>query len=524
MPAPPAFGDLTLMQRVLALIGTGVRRARGLAEVLDVDPARVEAALATAEWLNLLHRDAEVMLTPPGLSVVLATTGRTRAYAAAIATHPAVLDLAGAAPCPEIDLLVAHLHRHHPQATDPSPRARALFRVLKPALRVTRRPAVPAQLGLDFTASPLPPRPGLDLGAGTEDSPFVYALVLRTLLDHGEITPAQLRAVLDDHGASTCGIGSYLAMAVRRGDAARVGETLVVTRGAVQRRALAESAVTVALSDPEVRAWLLRRLAGGSAGGRYEAVLRRLVPGTTGEPPSLQRALDRLLFGRPLSTLPLAGDVGAPLPIVAEAFLEAATRRGLVVAFPSDLALLGGGLAAVNRMLRAAAVEAAAVRLPSPADRCLVVHGGLLHPREAPPRIIPDLWSLRLRAVRMVPAFVLLVTLGLLDRRGRLRLRLRDGALQIDLRGVRSQPVTTVIERLAFSRDWVLVTPPGGADWAAHAAIAEQLGLLTSSGDRLTLDEPFFYRLQCDAEHRDAWEGLQPFAELVDTLLPHPEG
>lgn len=523
MPVPPAFGDMTLLLRVLALIGTGVRRPRGLAEVLDVDAARVEAALATAEWLALVHREGDAMLTPAGLSCALAGSARARAYAAALATHPAVHDIGQAPHGSEIDALTSHLHRHHPQAADLPRRARTLWRVLRPALRAPRRPHTPAQLGLDFTASPLPPRPGLDLSAGTEDSPFVYALVLRTLLDHGELSPAQLRAVLDDHGGATCGIGGYLAMAVRRGDATRAGDILVVTRGAVQRRTLAESAVTVALSDPELRAWLVRRLAGAPAGGRYEPVLRRLTPGASAEPTTLKRALDRLLFGRGLDSVPLAGDPGALLPIVAEPFLEAATRRGLSVAFPSDLALLGGGLAAINRMLRQTANEAAAVRLPSPADRRVAIHGGLLHPREAPPRIIPDLWSLRLRAVRMAPALALLAALGVLDRRGRFRLRLRDGNVWLDTRGGRPQPVTTLIDRVAASRDWVLVTPPGPGDWAAQAAVAEQLGLMATVGDRLTLDEPFFYRLQTDAEHRDAWEGLQPLVELLDGLLPRAE-
>ena len=119
--------------------------------------------------------------------------------------------------------------------------------------RVASRPA--QQLKLEFGAPQRKdaPPPRIDLGAGAERSPDAYRVVLRALLDHGELSLGQIRAVLDASGGRDCPVGSYIEMALRRGDAWRIGEKLVTSFGAVWRRDVADSALGVALSDPAWR-------------------------------------------------------------------------------------------------------------------------------------------------------------------------------------------------------------------------------------------------------------------------------
>lgn len=525
---PPPTTPRQLM-RVLDRVAAGTRRPRALAEALDIPVLEVEGTLAAAEWLGLVRHEQELQLTTEGLQCCLAGPRRPGVYGDVVRAHPvlgALLpQLGDADPQPLVDAV----RRLAPtlDGREAARTARGLRRLARPALRrgSARRPA--RQLGIGFGASPLPRRKVLDLRAGVDENPDVYTFVLRTLLDHGELDPSRLRGALDAFGGAACPIGGYLAMATRRGDATRHGDVLVVSRGAVARASLADSTVTVALSDPAFREWLEGLLQGrGSVGGRFRVWLDRLMPGWLEHardlPAFLAAGIDRLLFGRPLATVPLAGDPGEPLTAEPGAFLTLAGRRGLAVALPSNLALLSDGLPATNRALRAVALEASGARPPGPADRRLVVHGGLHHPGEAATRMIPDGVSLRLRAASHVPAFALLLALGALDRRGTLTVRARAGALVIEVPGRPPRTVAAVVAELAAARGWVLVAGPTTASWDVLADTAEQLGLLARVFDRYTLDEAFFARLQHDPEHRTVWEDLQPLADLLLDRLVTP--
>ncbi len=537
-----------VLTRLLEQVAAGHRRSRALAEGLGLETTVLRAYLLAAEWLGLLELGEEPTLTADGLACVYAGRRRAQVLARIIQTHPALAGIRRPGEALTADDLVRATLQIQPTLKPAAARrhARSLRLLLAPGLRAPTRspwadinppsrnsaapslpeppPAEPEQLSLAFSSQARAPRASLDLRAGPDDNPDVYTCLLRALLDHGELDPHQLRGLLDDAGGSECGIGGYLAMATRRGDAARVGDTLVVTAGACARRDLAESPVSVALSDPELRRHLADVLAGrppnATAARRFRPWFQRFFKSGT-----IEANLDRLLFGRRLESFPLAGDPGEPLPPSTDPFLAVVERRSLGVAFPSTLTALGGGLGVVNGLLRRTQ-QGQIAGVPTAVDRRVRVHGGLFHPGESPPRAVADRVSLRTRALRNVPAFALLAALGLLDRRGVLRLRQVGAEVFVGVgRGApaegvgRGRRLDAVVDALANARGWVVARSPVAPAWGIFTELAQQLGLLVSVPPFLTLDEGLFRRLGSDPEHRDLLDGLEPLAALLDSRL-----
>lgn len=526
MHAFPHARSPRVLTRLLEAVAAGHRRARTLAELLDVEPPVLRSYLLAAEWLGLLSLGEEPALTHDGLRLLYARARRAQVFGELLVAHATLGPLM---PGLDVDALSLLVHRSDPTLAPATVRKRALAlrRLCAPGLRGPPRVAVPPppdaqeddvpeaarapeQLTLGFaTEAPAPPPP-LDLRAGADDNPDVYTAVLRALLDHGELDPHQVRGLLDGVGGRDCGIGGYLAMATRRGDATRVGDVLVVTAGACARRDLAESPVSVALSDPDFRAHLAEVQAGRPGNPRrFRPWMGRLFNAGT-----LEENLDRLLFGRRLSSFPVAGDPGEPLAVTTDPFLACLPQRGLAIALPSSLEALGSGLAGLNTLLRGAR-QGATARPPNLIDRRLRVHGALAHPGEAPLRVVPDMVSLRHRALRNVPAFAMLTALGLLDRRGVARVRVYGQELLVAPAGGRPRRVDAVIDALVAHRGWVLARSPTGPSWVRFAEIAEALGLLTTVNPWITIDETLFRKLGSDPEHRDLLEGLDPLAELI---------
>jgi len=524
-----------MLTRLLEQVAAGHRRQRALGEVLGIEAPVLRSYLLAASWLGLLDLDDEPVLTRAGLVYIYAGARRHQALAATIAAHPVLGPLGADGPIGADELARAV------SAADPAlaprtvrKRALALRRLLGPGLRAPVRVAMPPpadalvdpdaelheparapeQLSLGFSNDVAAPPPPLDLRAGADDNPDVYTHLLRALLDHGELDPHQVRGLLDAAGGSHCGIGGYLAMATRRGDATRNGDVLVVSAGAAARRDLAESPVSVALSDPDFRRHLGELLAGRPGDTRrFRPWISRLF-----QPGTVEENLERLLFGRRLTSFPLAGNPGEPTPVYADPFLASIDRRGLVVAFPSTLGLLAGGLGMVNQLLRGAR-QGTVARPPNALDRRVCVHGGLLHPGEPPVRVVPDMVSLRARALKNVPAFAILVALGLLDRRGVLKLKVYGPEVLIQTTAQRPRRLDAVVDALGASRGWVVARSPTGPSWALLSEIAEALGLVVTAGSFLTLDETLFRKLGTDPEHRDLLEGLEPLAEHLAARL-----
>ncbi len=513
----PVSGDLGLLTRVLERVYAGSRRARAIAEALEIDVRVVTGSLDTGEWLGVLTWDGDVRLTPAGLAIALKgrrAGERRAAWANVVREHP-FYRLHW--PPDPLDLLAITTEKE-PIYRKARRQAHALWRISRPGRAPVPEAAMQLPLALPF--APASTRAPLDLRAGLDDNPDVYTLLLRALLDHGEISPAQLRAILDRQGGDRCGVGGYLAMAVRRGDARRLGDVLIVTPGAIRRADLADSPVTVALSDPELRVQLLAHLADGAPiSHRFRPWVQRLFGGAT-----VAAGLARVLFDRPLASVPVANDPGVDIDPPATGFLAAwragQPTSGHAVAIPTSLRQLEEGLSAQNRALRAQLANAAAP--PSPLDRRLIVHGGLVRPGESIPRAIPDGVSLRARAVENAPAFAILVALGLLDRRGRVRLRTAGNDIAVvTASSHRSLPQSGVglgllVRTLAHACGWHYTA---ALDWAEVARIGEAIAVTAQIGDRVTLDEAFFHRLQTDPEHRPLYEGLQPLSEAIHARL-----
>jgi hypothetical protein len=516
MSLPPALAsNPRVLTRVLEQVATGNRRLRGLSEALDLEARVVAAYLSAAAWLGFLDDGDDPGLTKSGLAYVYAGPRRAQVWAETAAVHPLFARLCPDGLAPTVEDVLRHVTAVHP-SMDPGEgrrRARIVHRLLAPAWRIRRSGGEERQLPLLFASGGAARRPALDLRAGTEDSPDVYAVVLRALLDAGELTPAHVRGVLDAAGGDACGIGAAMAMAVRRGDARRVGDVLVLTTAAVERRAVAESAVGVALSDPDFRRHLDEVLAGRPGDTRrFKPWMTRLF-GPLSSVDALRAALDAALFGRPLARFPLADGAGATPSAEPAPFLSLATRRDLLLAFPEALRELSGGVSAANRALRAGV----SARAPGLLDRRHVVHGGLVHPGESAPRTIPDMVALRARVLMNVPAYGLLCALAVLDRRGVLRLRVVGPDVLVEPSAARAAlRIDALLDALAAARGWWLSRAPGGISWADLVDVGVDIGLLARPSGFVTLDEVLFRRMQTDPEHRDLWEGLQPLADLLE--------
>ncbi len=518
MPVRPALGNPRRLTRVLEQLAAGNRRPRGIALALDLEARIVQGYLLAGAWLGLVALEPEAHLTRVGVDFVYAGVRRGAILSALVHAHPGLSLIAGAPPSTTV--IATRMRASHPELSVTAARRQAISvrRLVESAWRVRRRVPAPEQLGFSFAShagarvTPLDPR------AGVDESPDAYGLVLRALLDAGELSPPRLRAVLDAGGGADCPIGAYIAMAIRRGDGVRQGEDLVVTSGAVARRDLADSVVSIALSDPDFRAHVAARLAGQLGDTRrFGGWMKRIF-----DAGDLAPALDRLLFGRTLASFPCAGSLGAPITASNSVFTADLGRAGMAFCLPSCLTSLTSGLGAVNRSLRAANPQE--VRLPNVVDRRWGVHGGILAPGELSPRAVPDLVSLRGRLLRAAPAFALLTAFAGLNRRGALRLRPRGGEVFVESRGRATRTFGDVVEGVAARRDWLLVRGPGSASWPEIADVAESLGILARSGEWLVLDESLFLRLQTDPEHRQVWEALQPLADIVESVACAPLG
>jgi hypothetical protein len=531
----PNANNPRLLARLLEYVAQGVRSPRGLAELMECETRTVNYYVQAGQWLRLLEPE-EIRLTALGLELVYAS-GRERAqvYARAAWAVPLVQRIMqGRSELPETEILAEILLEASPGLAPSTARRRAsaVRGLLAPVVRFPpAREAEPEQLALPLSAAAPPPAPSL-LPSGAEEELVpnleVYLFVYRAVLEHGELTLGQLRALLDEAGGRDRPVGTYVEMAQRRGDVQRVDERLVVTRGAVARRASADSATGVALTDPGYREYLkvLRQVAGG-AGPRARAYGRLnhryarwddRVFGAAASPAMVARELDRVLLGRPLAAYPLAGDAGRPVPAVEASFLERFPEDELAITLPGSLRAIGGGLAAIN----AALAYQTSVRLPEVMDRRAVVHGGLLYPGEQPPRHVADRISLRLRFLSRVPHAALTAALLLAHRRlgSPWSLQRRNARTEV-LRGREILgDLLEVLDGYMRARGWLVSRlPRRGLSSGDLIELLEGLGVVTCLSRKVALREDFFARLQTEIEDREVYESLQPVEDALVRYL-----
>src|SRR5690606_3319919 len=137
-------------------------------------------------------------------------------------------------------------------------RASAVRGLLAPAMGRRRpTPEDHGQLTLPLAIrAPMPELPRLTAHGGREHDPDAYRALRPCVADTRELALGELRARLDRAGLGEEPIGGYTELAVARGDAWRIEERRVATRGAALRREVAESTSSVILSDPSYRSWL----------------------------------------------------------------------------------------------------------------------------------------------------------------------------------------------------------------------------------------------------------------------------
>jgi hypothetical protein len=541
----PNASSPQLLTRLLEMVARGVRSTRGLQEALAIEPRTVLYYTQAGEWLGLLESSVDCALTPAGLDYVYAGRRRSQLYARAVwsnafaaellATHdgglPSVDDVAEAIAQLEPDLSPATVRR----------RASSVRSLIAPALdqpRPRSRADGDQQLVLPLAmAAAVSPPPRISLQSGREYDPDAYRYVLEALLEYGELSLGHVRALLDRSGADEAPIGGYVDMAISRGDAHRLQERLVATRGAVDRRDLVETTTSIILSDAQYREYLadvaiapvdraaeIRR---DRVADRFRRWDKRLF-GRPVRYDRVARDLESVLMDRPLESFPTAVPGGSEMVPVTEPFLDVWERDELAICLPPYLNQLQGGVSAVNRNLRKAR-EGGEVALPDIACRPVLFHGGILHPGEPLPRSVPDTRSLRLRVLLHAPYPALMGALLLLHRQRPDLIefvRMKVG-WSIRYRRQRLGGPLELIDDFAKQRGWLPSRRgSGGLSTDKLLVLLETLGIATIGGKRALLNERFFTRLRTEAEEIEVYDRLAPLAAAFDahleTVPPRP--
>ena len=338
----PNANNPRLLQRLIRLVASGVRKPRALADVLQVETRTVHYYTQAGEWLGLLATDTEVHLTPRGVEFAFADPRqRTRLYALAVWSVPLVQSLlSGRGDLPETDVIASFILQSEDGMSPRTARRRAtaLRGLIEPALRhrPNKNTARGTQLSLRFptagtVGTPIQTNQGVDLRAGTENNPDVYSRLLHALLDHGELTTGQVRGILDAIGARDCPLGGYVEMALRREDATRQGDRLIVTANAVQRREVADDGILTALTDPSYRTYLdqlTSEVDSPIAQRELDSLARRFnawdvrIFGEQLTPDNISSMRDKPLVGRRLESLARAENRGPALPPSSQPFVD----------------------------------------------------------------------------------------------------------------------------------------------------------------------------------------------------------
>ncbi len=537
-PLVPGANSPQLLTRLVEAVARGVRTTRGLQEALGVQVQTVRSYLHAAEWMGMLEAADPVELSPLGLEYVYGGKLRPQIYARAVWSNAFAADLlvSGDGRLPELEAIERAILRLEPDLAEATVKRRAgsVRSLIAPAVgrpRPRPREQEERQLTLPLDHPAVNERPPTLGPAGDgEYDPDAYRYLWAQLLDHGELSLGQIRALLDRAGAAGLPIGGLVDMAISRGDAARVGERVVCTAGGIGRRELVESTPSVILSDPLYRAWLDDVVA---AETDRQAAVRRdgLAPrfrrwdkrlfGHPVRPGSVVADLEAVLMDRSLDAYPV-GQPGEPAPErITEAFLDVWEEPGLPLSAPPSLAQLQGGVAAVNRLLRRARLGND-VAVPDLAARPHVFHGGILHPGEPLPRSVPDVRTLRQRVLMHAPVPSVVAAILLLHRQRPDRLAVVQSGLGWGVRLGPGEPVALLdfVDGFASSRRWLLARrSSGGLDASTLVHLLEVLGIGTAVGRQVVLAESLFARLATDAEEMEVAARLQPLSEAIDGWL-----
>lgn len=523
----PNANNPRLLVRLLTLVASGIRRPKALAEVLGVDLRTIHYYSQAAEWLGFATVGEDVHLSDAGLELAMAEPRRRKKlYTAAVWRNPLAAELLdGRGQVPDTDVIASVLRSREPALAEATARRRAtaVRGLIAPAVggRAPERTHEQLRFAFAHPARTAPMRV-TDLRAGNEESPDVYAAVLRALLDNGELGTSHLRAVLD-RASEDLPLASYAEMAVRRGDARRQDDRLVVTNEACAQPQIADDPVLIALTDPAYRTHLAVLEENGRAPSRQRFKLWDLrIFGEPLENGQVAAGLARVLMGRRLDGLPLRGVGSTPPRASGRSFAQSLGHGPLMVAFPESLRQLAAGVSRLNDQIRAIRQAPASVRLPSIVDPRAHVHAGVFFPGEPLPVSIPDTYSLRLKLLVQTPAVSLLAALLLLDRQPDVPLAIVRLGDSVRLRWDKADrgELLDVLTQFLGAHDAVVARAPSfGILSSELVAIATTLGIARSIEDRIVLEEELFVQLQEDAETQLVYEDLLPVVDALHAWL-----
>ena len=140
----PNANNPRLLQRLVRLVASGIRKQRALAEVLQIELRTVHYYTQAGEWLGLLATDKEVHLTPRGVDFAFAEARRRpKLYAQAIWSIPLVQALlSGRGDLPTAEVIASFILENEPSMSPRTARRRAT------ALRGLVEPALSSPLSL----------------------------------------------------------------------------------------------------------------------------------------------------------------------------------------------------------------------------------------------------------------------------------------------------------------------------------------------------------------------------------------
>lgn len=502
-----------LLTRMLESVGRGVRSTRGLQEVLGVRGRTVNYYARAGEWLGFLESE-QLALTRLGLEYVYEVEARGALYAEGVWKNPVARALLEVQPgaFPPVEVVAEVIAKAEPDLAPSTVRRRAsaVRSLLAPAVGARPAALAPAQLRLPLTAAPPPsPKPKRPLAAREYD-PEVYRAVLLGLMDYGELNLGALRALLDRTGVPDLPLGSYVEMALSRGDAERIGERLVITPTALRDREAAESGLAVMLSDPGFGRYLVDREE--AAAGSAVAASRRDTAR-----PAYAQWVKRISDG---SNVKNREWLDTPAPVAAP-FLAVWERSDLLLSAPPYLASLTGGLMAVNQAIAAARRQVRG-QLPDLGEVPSVVHGGLFHPGESVERPIPDIRSLRSQLLTRSPYTAIIAAfLWLARRRPEAHALTRHRGAWWVTRGERRHSLLfPLIERFASARGWSTTRHPrhGLSDSALLDGL-EAVGIVHLTARRALLAEPLFGALIEEIDESEVYDSLSELVEALEGWL-----
>ena len=381
---------------------------------------------------------------------------------------------------------------------------------------------------LEDGPAPAPSPAPVDHAPGVDDNLDIYTRRL-ALLDNGELRTGHLRALLDEMGAQDVPLGPYAEQAIRRGDAVNGRPT----RGDGRRNPTSWRRCRPSSGRPH-----RLRLPTMAPAGTPGTASSHPCSAASERPTSDGSFWDYRVFDTSIAirgragprrfcpaespTLPRAESTGRPVAMTEGPFLDHIHVQGLPIAFPRHLTAVAGGVTAANALARRNRSAPAAVRLSDIIEARRVYHAGLVAPGSAPPRLVPDTFTLRLQLVSCSPAFALLAALLILDRRhdSGVSVRLQAEQPSVHWRGRALAPLLTCFSAFADHRGWLLSRPPhSGLTDRGLTSTARAIGIASRAGNRVVLDEELFAKLQEDPEARIVYEALLPLEDALHAWL-----